>query len=516
MPAGGPVGKPDDTFESFFEYDSVRGSTENSSGSPAVREGLAGDRTHDLLDGVLERTSKVTGCFCLEEFRFVQTTVKHASLWIAVQGLLVLLLLLLYVYTLEPHINQVQSTLEKYCSDGHKWSEEAVCLGPSWKETLSATLLMHGQSREQSTQDWVITHDEVLEFDVASSPPTILVGVRPLGRCKGGVRWRLLIFDVARKFEETHTGAGSQSFVVSTTRAAASKWKVEFSLLKGVDQLGESEMCEIEIFAVDNQQPHLPRIHDKFSDSNGQCEFAGTWLRLADRHDLGWAQFAVSGINNFLWLSVLLVGVVSFLVYTRGVSNSLAKVDYFSAAVLVKSFIIDISMQVLLVSYIYYWYGRNGLQCQMCLFHSNHCENFDADPMHGTLRYIIIVVTVSALMPQLLIRQKAFTRNARYVGADDELDHHCMGGFTRIGLASLLLLPFTTGFLILGPLIFIRGSGVTGGLYMLLAIPVVCGWSLLLCIPTLAICDDIDDYDYAPILINHNVAYDRHSLRYVP
>ncbi|KAF4654521.1 hypothetical protein FOZ61_008204 [Perkinsus olseni] len=381
MPAGGPVGKPDDTFESFFEYDSVRGSTENSSGSPAVREGLAGDRTHDLLDGVLERTSKVTGCFCLEEFRFVQTTVKHASLWIAVQGLLVLLLLLLYVYTLEPHINQVQSTLEKYCSDGHKWSEEAVCLGPSWKETLSATLLMHGQSREQSTQDWVITHDEVLEFDVASSPPTILVGVRPLGRCKGGVRWRLLIFDVARKFEETHTGAGSQSFVVSTTRAAASKWKVEFSLLKGVDQLGESEMCEIEIFAVDNQQPHLPRIHDKFSDSNGQCEFAGTWLRLADRHDLGWAQFAVSGINNFLWLRV-----VSFLVYTRGVSNSLAKVDYFSAAVLVKSFIIDISMQVLLVSYIYYWYGRNGLQCQMCLFHSNHCENFDADPMHGTLR----------------------------------------------------------------------------------------------------------------------------------
>ncbi|KAF4734646.1 hypothetical protein FOZ63_021471 [Perkinsus olseni] len=343
-----------------------------------------------------------------------------------------------------------------------------------------------------------------------------LAGVRPLGRCKGGVRWRLLIFDEARQFEETHTGAGSQSFVVSTTRAAASKWKVEFSLLKGVDQLGESELCEIEIFAVDNQQPHLPRIHDKFAGSNGQCELAGTWLRLADRHDLGWAHFAVTGINNLLWLSALLVGAVSYLVYTRGVSNTLAKVDYFSAAVLVKSFIIDISMQMLLVSYIYYWYGRNGLQCQMCLFHPIHCENFDADPMHGTLRYIIIVVTVSALMPQLLIRQKAFNRNARYVGADDELDHHCMGGFTRIGLASLLLLPFTTGFLILGPLIFIRGSGVTGGLYMLLAIPVVCGWSLLLCIPTLAICDDIDDYDYAPILINHNVAYDRHSVRYVP
>lgn len=192
-------------------------------------------------------------------------------------------------------------------------------------------------------------------------------------------------------------------------------------------------------------------------------------------------------------------------------------------------------------------------------------------PLTG-LRYVVIAVTLSALTPQLLIRQKTLNRNARYVTPDDELDHHCMGGLTRIGLASLLLLPFTTGvlpythlssrvyspvefsanrwkrfshmnhifdslapfstprktlipfgislfsshacaknhiflshywtlsspwrkwlqrpylsrsrrlafvcinfctgFLILGPLIFIRGSGVTGGLYMLLAIPV--------------------------------------------
>ncbi|KAF4654463.1 hypothetical protein FOL47_009970 [Perkinsus chesapeaki] len=476
---------------STFEYDSVvypRDSCSSSTVAAAAPE-MAGRRTP--LDSLLKDASQVTGCFCLEEFRFIHTTVRHASVWVAAQGLLVLLLMVLHFHTLQPHISEVGSVLDMFCNDTHLWDGDPICLVEA--------------NERSSGEDWVIGHDEVLEFDVASNPPTVLIGVRPMGRCKNSARWRLRIFDETRKMEEQHTGAGPRSFVVSSRHdglmLSSNKWKLEFSLSNGIRQFGQDELCEVEIFAVDNQQPHLPRIHEKFSGSDGQCEFAGTWLRLTDRHDLSWMQFASKGVTNFLWLSCLLVAAVGYLVHRYGLRNPRAQVDHFPAVVLLKSFLVDFFLQVFVLMYIYLWYGRNGLQCQMCLFHPDHCGGFDTDPMHGALRYVIITIVLSALMPQLLVRQKAFlNRDARYVGMGDEIDHFCMGGFTRLGLASLLLLPFTTGFLFLGPLVLVRGSGVSSSLYMLLAIPVVIGWSLLLCVPTLALCDDVDDYDYPPVV----------------
>merc|ERR1712194_833824 len=64
----------------------------------------------------------------------------------------------------------------------------------------------------------------------------------------------------------------------------------------------------------------------------------------------------------------------------------------------------DFPQQVFIVLYLYGWYAKNGLRCQMCLFHPAHCE--DQHPLHWSNLLACAFTIMSASTNQLMIQAK--------------------------------------------------------------------------------------------------------------
>merc|ERR1712192_164146 len=107
----------------------------------------------------------------------------------------------------------------------------------------------------------------------------------------------------------------------------------------------------------------------------------------------------------------------------------------FHCVVLAKYFIMDIPQQICIILYLLGWYEAEGLRCQLCLFHPEHCG--EEHPFRWVNMLAIACCLGSCISNQFLVRQadlKVYTE-----------DDMCWYYTFRIGGVCLSILPFTTG-----------------------------------------------------------------------
>merc|ERR1712032_1781355 len=151
----------------------------------------------------------------------------------------------------------------------------------------------------------------------------------------------------------------------------------------------------------------------------------------------------------------------------------------FHVIVIAKFFLQDVPQQVCIILYLFGWYESNGLRCQLCLFHPDHCE--DEHPFHMSNAIAIGCTLLSSMANQLLVRpvhKKTYT--------DDDI---CMQQCMRTCGICVSTLPFTTGMcmasqsLLLAPVV----------VHIVFAVPCFVGWLTLAglcCTPFLFCCDE--------------------------
>merc|ERR1711972_631942 len=148
-----------------------------------------------------------------------------------------------------------------------------------------------------------------------------------------------------------------------------------------------------------------------------------------------------------------------------------------SRLIAIKFLMQDAPQQICIVLYMHAWYSQNGLRCQMCLFHPQHCDN--EYPLHWTSAMLCLFTLLSACSNQLLIQ----VRSKKTYDEEEE----CFQCIVRFALASVSTLPFTTAGVFFAHSLLHTRSVLA---YFILGIPTIVGWSSLVCLPMAAACDE--------------------------
>jgi len=205
---------------------------------------------------------------------------------------------------------------------------------------------------------------------------------------------------------------------------------------------------------------HLQEVHKQ-----KQCSFERSWVNFSAKHDgvhhtvLVYTQLA---IKLCLLTSSVLVVMILFRVCAKKASG-----DLLGRVIGLKFIGHDFPQQICIVAYLYGWYAKNGLRCQMCLFHPLHCEA--QGPLHWTNFLACLFTGLSAVSNQLLIKAKA--------QGIEELDEVFLFVF-RFALFSASILPFTTA-TYLSPFWFHYEHFVV--MLFMAAIPMMMGWLTVCC-----------------------------------
>mmetsp|Transcript_51615 Transcript_51615/g.138561 ORF Transcript_51615/g.138561 Transcript_51615/m.138561 type:complete len:155 (-) Transcript_51615:93-557(-) len=141
----------------------------------------------------------------------------------------------------------------------------------------------------------------------------------------------------------------------------------------------------------------------------------------------------------------------------------------------------DVFQQIFVVLYIYGWYARNGLRCQMCLFHPTHCES--QDPLHWSNFLLCLVTALSSASNQLLIKAKTGKRD----DDDDPCGDWIFLILFRFALFSVSVLPFSMAVYV-SPFWFHFEHVVV--MLFTAAVPLVVGWLTVCCGWTLVVFKD--------------------------
>lgn len=228
-------------------------------------------------------------------------------------------------------------------------------------------------------------------------------------------------------------------------------------------------------FAVtveDFRAPHLEQMH-----SSTSCTFISAWKAFNMQHQ-GHGHQALKSCSFLLGLFLPVSALATYLVHTRmaqDAESSSATDDkpeneleaaagaedaavpaqaemkqrprpsdsddccdcggYGFHCVLVAKFLtMDIPQQVCIVLYLLGWYNSQGLRCQLCLFHPDHCE--DEHPFRFANSAAILCTLLSSVANQLIVGP-----SKRRMSEEDI----CMQQFTRGAMACVSVLPFTTG-----------------------------------------------------------------------
>lgn len=432
-----------------------------------LRRTAAWLETSDATDPALLLTSC---CECQEDFKARRIKAPCILVWLVLQvlGALFQWSLLLEIWS---HLTAYEATLTTYCSSEHQ--REGVCLGPAWNLSYSGALDFPASSgEEESDFDYVIAADRTLSFETRSAPPTFLVGVEPL-EPHTGARWKLgispklggpipLTYGQGNKYA---VNVGGSAMAASGQPAA---WSASLTLLSQF-----STAAQVHVYVVDSRIEHLEDIHKQ-----RQCSFESSWQNFNERemghhHQVLFAAWRATGF--FLLFSLVTTGIMlrRFLYFVEGGK-------LLSRLIAIKFLAQDIPQQFCIAAYLYGWYATNGLRCQMCLFHPQHCD--DEHPLHFSNLMLCVFTLLSACANQLLlqVRQKAKTQR---FDEDDEF-FQCM---IRFSLLSLSTLPFSTAMLFLsGPLLQLR----SGAVYFICGLPCMVGWGTLLFLPLTVACDE--------------------------
>lgn len=409
---------------------------------------------------------------CCDDFKPRKLKAPFVLLWLAFQVIGILFQSVLF-REVTRHLSEYEDTLTQNCGPQHR--QQGVCLGPTWNLSASATLMFPAQGNGDGEFDFVIPPDTTFSFETRSSPPTFLVAVEPQPPHEKAT-WRLSITpakDTAR-FYSTHevspiTGSGNKfKVVVLRGRKGSSRsWKGTLNLKSKYD-----EPAQVHAYVVDSRIQHLEDIHGQ-----KQCSFEDSWQNFNERHSGEFHRVLTnsqSATAFFLLLSIASTAVVMhrFWYFIEG-GKLLSRV------IILKFVLQDLPQQMCIVAYLYGWYARNGLRCQMCLFHPHHCD--DEEPLHWTNLMVCLCTLLSASSNQLLFQAK----HRKY----DEEEECCMW-LMRGALFSVSALPFCTAMFFLSTSLLNTHSLL---IYIVSGVPTLLGWFSCCCVPLFTMCDE--DYD---------------------
>lgn len=408
--------------------------------------------------------------FICDDFRARRVKAPMVLLWIFLQALGLMFQVLL-LSEISRNLAAYQETLRFYCGPEHQLN--GVCLGPTWNMSYAETLVFPATAAEASQRDfdYVVPTDQRFSFNTLSSPATFLIGVEPLGE-HTDVRWQLDItpkdpvpWGTYGQNPPPLYGWGSRFSVVA---AKAFTRPMTWNAAMSVTSTYQTD-ARVHLYVLDSRIQHLEDVHKQ-----EQCDFEGSWQNFNERESSKHHRvlsFAQNATTFFLLVQLCLVGLVirRFFFYVE--SGKLL-----SRVIATKFLIQDFPQQMCIVFYLYSWYANNGLHCQMCLFHPEHCDN--QHPLHWTNSMVCIFTLLSACANQFLIQAKL----KRY----DE-DEECLLFFTRLTLFSVSVLPFSTSiFLLSASVLHLRSPLV----YFIAGIPTILGWGALCCVPMIFLCDD--------------------------
>lgn len=397
--------------------------------------------------------------------------------WILLQAASLLFSLLLLA-EISGHLAEFEATLAEQCSPAH--TRQGICLGSAWNLSYSGVLSFppNDVSDGSSGFDFVVEADRSFSFATRSQPPTFLLGVEPRAP---GVKWKVgfstrrpdgFSADLWYRGTGVEVKGANSAYRVITPRGMSdvNQWTGSMSLTGTT-----SRQTDISVYVVDSRIEHLDDIHKQ-----EQCSFEQSWQNFGERHNGEHHRvltFTYQALGLFTLVSAGLLALVShrFFYYVES-GNLLRRV------IALKFLLQDFPQQALIVAYLYGWYAKNGLRCQMCLFHPLHCEL--QHPLHWSNLFACLFCVLSASANQLMLKAKP----VKHSDGEEE----CCVFFMRLVLFSVSALPFSTG-IYLFPFWFPRGSHLV--LILLLAgVPMVMGWAVVICMPFLACCGDEADF----------------------
>ncbi|CAK9069754.1 Integral membrane protein [Durusdinium trenchii] len=231
-----------------------------------------------------------------------------------------------------------------------------------------------------------------------------------------------------------------------------------------------NDEVQISVFIIDSRITHLEDIHQQ-----KQCSFEGSWQNFNERgqgkhHRV--LSFTKAATCFFLLVQLSLAVLVLrrfFLFVDTG--------KLLSRVIVLKFVLQDFPQQLCIAAYLYAWYADNGLRCQMCLFHPNHCD--EQHPLHSTNFFVCLFTLLSAIANQMLLQAKL----KRGYDSEDE----CVLCFFRFVMLSVSTLPFSTAMCFLSALLLHLKSVA---IYFMSAIPAILGWGALICVPLFVCCEE--------------------------
>ncbi|CAK9015721.1 unnamed protein product [Durusdinium trenchii] len=143
------------------------------------------------------------------------------------------------------------------------------------------------------------------------------------------------------------------------------------------------------VFVEDFQSPHLGQILPSSS-----CSLTAAWRAFNKQHQ-GHHHRALAWCRDLLGWLLPLGALATWAVYSTSVAQTEKTEDlelnfeaqeeekdverngqrgYFQSVILIKLLVMDIPQQICIVLYLLGWYEADGLRCQLCLFHPQHCE----------------------------------------------------------------------------------------------------------------------------------------------
>ncbi|CAK0821193.1 unnamed protein product [Prorocentrum cordatum] len=335
------------------------------------------------------------------------------------------------------------------------------CVGTGWNLS-AAEVLRFPRSAGSAAEidgagfDFVVSAERPFgPFETRSRPPTFLLVVEPRPPHEH-VGWTATLRPSKSPSSRVVSGRGRADKVVVGRRqgSAAVSWTGRMRLETGV-----SAEAEVRVSVVDSRVEHLQEIHKQ-----RQCSFEKSWeafsMRKGGEH-LVVLQRTRYAVASFLLFSICLMATVLHRLCSRRHSGSLLK-----RAIMLKFVAQDFPQQICIVAYLYSWYAKNGLRCQMCLFNPLHCET--QQPLHWSNFLLCLVTALSAVSNQLLIQAKVF---------QDILDD-CFVIVFRVALLSFSVLPFSTA-VYLSPLCFHYDHMLV--LLLSAVLPFVLGWMTVCC-----------------------------------
>jgi hypothetical protein len=392
-------------------------------------------------------------------------------LWLVLQALGLLFQFALY-REISEHLSNYEATLAVFCNPEHQ--RNGICLGPNWNLTYSDVLTfppMQGEDR-QSDFDFVIPADRSFAFKTNSRPPTFLLGIEPQPP-HSKAHWKVAVggHDPSRNVGNQGIdvvpatyGLGNRYKVVIGPVTASGSWTASMQLKSQY-----SDSTSIRVYVVDSKIQHLDDVHKQ-----PQCSFEGSWQNFNERHN-GEHHKVLTNTQTATGF-FLAVSLVTFLVTGHRFYFYVESGKLLSRVIAFKFLAQDFPQQLCIVAYLYGWYAENGLRCQMCLFHPQHCD--DEHPLHFANMLVCIFTLLSASSNQLLLQAKS----RKY---DEE--EECFLVCARGAIFSVSVVPFSTGLLCLSSsLLHLRSFLV----YLMSGLLTLTGWTTLLCVPMFTICED--------------------------